>query len=400
MADTKTSDLTAVTSVSTSDLLVVVDVSDTTMAATGTNKKVTVANFMDDLTVTASQVSDFDTEVSNNSAVAANTAKVTNATHTGEVTGSGALTIASGVVDVDNLAATGTANSTTFLRGDDTWATPPSSAPEGTAVLSTGETGGVKFLREDGDGTCSWQVPAGSGDVSKVGTPADNQVGVWTGDGTIEGTAGLTYNGTALGITGNITVSGTVDGRDVATDGTKLDGIEASADVTDATNVAAAGAVMDGDFSSNGLMTRSGAGSYTVTAAPSGTVVGTSDTQTLTNKTIATESNEVNLFTETHATNHTLTAAECYGAVYYLTGAATLTLPPVEEGMSLTVITIGAVAGSVDPNASDKIWLDGTALDDGDKITNASTAGDIAVLTYYSADGWHASTNGWSDGGA
>ena len=32
---------------------------------------------------------------------------------------------------------------------------------EGTAVLSTGETGGTKFLREDGDGTCSWQTPAG-----------------------------------------------------------------------------------------------------------------------------------------------------------------------------------------------------------------------------------------------
>lgn len=46
---------------------------------------------------------------------------------------------------------------------------------------------------------------------------------------------------------GGITVSGTVDGRDVATDGTKLDGIEASADVTDATNVAAAGALMDSE---------------------------------------------------------------------------------------------------------------------------------------------------------
>ncbi len=37
---------------------------------------------------------------------------------------------------------------------------------------------------------------------------------------------------------------GLVDGRDVATDGTKLDGIETTADVTDATNVAAAGALM------------------------------------------------------------------------------------------------------------------------------------------------------------
>ena len=49
---------------------------------------------------------------------------------------------------------------------------------------------------------------------------------------------------TSLGVTNNITVGGTVDGRDIATDGTKLDGIEASADVTDATNVTAAGAAM------------------------------------------------------------------------------------------------------------------------------------------------------------
>ena len=45
-------------------------------------------------------------------------------------------------------------------------------------------------------------------------------------------------------------------------DETKLDGIEASADVTDATNVASAGAVMDGDFTANGLMKRTGAGTY------------------------------------------------------------------------------------------------------------------------------------------
>ena len=50
-----------------------------------------------------------------------------------------------------------------------------------------------------------------------------------------------------LNFTGSITLSGTVDGRDVATDGTKLDGIEASADVTDTTNVTAAGALMDSE---------------------------------------------------------------------------------------------------------------------------------------------------------
>ena len=51
-----------------------------------------------------------------------------------------------------------------------------------------------------------------------------------------------------LDVSGNIVAGGTVDGRDVATDGTKLDGIEASADVTDATNVTAAGALMDSEL--------------------------------------------------------------------------------------------------------------------------------------------------------
>ena len=36
-------------------------------------------------------------------------------------------------------------------------------APEGTAVKSTGETGGTKFLRENGDGTCSWQAQSAGG---------------------------------------------------------------------------------------------------------------------------------------------------------------------------------------------------------------------------------------------
>lgn len=55
--------------------------------------------------------------------------------------------------------------------------------------------------------------------------------------------AGLTVNGA-------IVVTGNVDGRDIATDGSKLDGIEASADVTDTTNVTAAGALMDSEVTS------------------------------------------------------------------------------------------------------------------------------------------------------
>jgi hypothetical protein len=104
--------------------------------------------------------------------------------------------------------------------------------------------------------------------------------------------------------------------------------------------------------------------------------------------------------TATAYTAGTTNAAEMYGGVIYVTGAATITLPAVSAGMSVTVITVGANAVSVDPNASDLMYLDGTALDDGDKATNTSTTGDIIVFTYYDATGWYATSNGWTDDGA
>jgi hypothetical protein len=57
----------------------------------------------------------------------------------------------------------------------------------------------------------------------------------------------LATTSTGVDVTGDITITGTVDGRDVATDGTKLDGVEASADVTDTANVTSAGALMDSE---------------------------------------------------------------------------------------------------------------------------------------------------------
>ena len=56
-----------------------------------------------------------------------------------------------------------------------------------------------------------------------------------------DGTSGNVYQSTGITIddSNNISGVGTVDGRDVAADGSKLDGIEAGADVTDSTNVLA-----------------------------------------------------------------------------------------------------------------------------------------------------------------
>ena len=78
-----------------------------------------------------------------------------------------ASNLSSGTVNVARLGS-GSSVTTKFLRGDNTWQT-VSGTPEGTAILSTGESGATKYLREDGDGTCSWQaVPAAVGGASGV----------------------------------------------------------------------------------------------------------------------------------------------------------------------------------------------------------------------------------------
>ena len=86
----------------------------------------------------------------------------------------------------------------------------------------------------------------------------------------------------------NVVVSGNVDGRDVSADGTKLDTIETNADVTDTTNVTAAGALM----TTGGTMT----GGLNITSGNLG--IGTSSPSTFTgytNVTIKGGSNGSNL---------------------------------------------------------------------------------------------------------
>ena len=78
-----------------------------------------------------------------------------------------------------------------------------------------------------------------------------DNVDIATRDGVLTSTtttanAALPKAGGAM--TGAITTNSTFDTRDVATDGTKLDTIETNADVTDATNVTAAGALMDSEL--------------------------------------------------------------------------------------------------------------------------------------------------------
>jgi len=193
-------------------------------------------------TQVASTISDFDTEVANNTAVDLNTDKVTNATHTGDVTGAGTLTIGADKVNDTHIdwgvgsnqvsavdlviADSGTiiaatevegalqenrtavnlntskvtnATHTGDVTGDGVLTIGSAKVTETMQVLadnttqdvSTAKHGyvpkgtntGTKFLRDD----ATWDTPAGGGDVSTSGTPVDNDFAKFVDGTDIEG---------------------------------------------------------------------------------------------------------------------------------------------------------------------------------------------------------------------
>ena len=106
-------------------------------------------------------------------------------------------------------------------------------AGAGAAVVDAFASLSVGALASAGavSGTTGTFSGAVSGTTGTFSSAVSGTTGTFTGN--VDFSAGID-------VTGNITVTGTVDGRDVAADGTKLDGIEAGANVTDTTNVVAA----------------------------------------------------------------------------------------------------------------------------------------------------------------
>jgi hypothetical protein len=95
----------------------------------------------------------------------------------------------------------------------------------------------------------------------------------------------------------------------------------------------------------------------------------------------------------------TLKESDMYNSLILITGATTITLPPVKPGMDAIFINADGNDQSIDPNDSDKIRLDGALLDNGDKISQTTVGYQCQLLTE-SADGFVClSVPGqWTDG--
>ena len=125
-------------------------------------------------------------------------------------------------VDIEGteIKSAGEAGNIKFLMedGDGTCSWQKATA-EGTAILSTGETGRIKFLMEDGDGTCSWQP------VTGLVTSVSGSTGAVV-DGDIDHDSLLNFASNEHFTQANITTTGTVSSgvwQGTAVDGAYVD---------------------------------------------------------------------------------------------------------------------------------------------------------------------------------
>lgn len=159
-----------------------------------------------------------------------------------------------------------------------------------------------------------------------------------------------------------------------------LDTIDALFDAGPVLKVAKGGS---GAATLTGILKGNGTSAFTAVTAPSGTIVGTSDTQTLTNKTLTnpTVTNYVETpYSANSSTAITLDLANGTVQIITLTGNATITMPTATSGKSFVMLLKQDGTGSRTVTWSTVKWAGGTAP------TITSTASRLDLLSFF-ADG-------------
>ena len=317
------------------------------------------------------------------------------------------ITSTTAELNILDISTATNASSSTFLRGDSTWAViehmPTQNAGttlaertylnfDGTHIIATDDSG-----NDQHDITLSANLQALSGLTSA----ADKGI-QYTGSGTA-GVYDLTAAGKALiddaDAAAQRTTLGLVIGTDVQAYDTDLAAI---AGLTSAANkgiqftgsgaaavytLTAAGKALLDDADAAAQRTTLGLGTIATVAAPSGTVVGTSDTQTLTNKSIDLGTNTL---TGSVAEFNSALQSESFAT---LTGSETLTNKTLSTGGSISsgfgAIDVGSSAisttGTISAGTLDVADAGKAIIPNSGGVPSLDTNGQIALGMYAGA---------------
>ena len=326
------------------------------------------------------------------------------------------ITSTTAELNILDISTATNASSSTFLRGDSTWAViehmPTQNAGtslaertylnfDGTHIIATDDSG-----NDQHDITLSANLQALSGLTSAAGKGIQ-----YTGSGTA-GVYDLTAAGKALiddaDAAAQRTTLGLVIGTDVQAYDTDLAAI---AGLTSAANkgiqftgsgaaavytLTAAGKALLDDADAAAQRTTLGLGTIATVAAPSGTVVGTSDTQTLTNKTIDSASNTLTLdlgegtLTGSVAEFNSALQSESFAT---LAGSETLTNKTLSTGGSISsgfgAIDVGSSAisttGTISAGTLDVADAGKAIIPNSGGVPSLDTNGQIALGMYAGA---------------
>jgi len=220
---------------------------------------------------------------------------------------------------------------------------------DGNAITSTDTNGNINL------------TPNGSGEVvlstATVSDLTSGRVLLAGTSGALEDSANLTFDGSTLDVTGDVTASGTVEGGTV-TDGTAS--MSAGA-ITGATNITASGTITGGTLTDGTLSANAGSITGGVAATFSGTITG----GTLTDGTAS-----FNAGALTGATTGAFGSNVTVGGTLGVTGESTLASATVSDLTSGRVVLAGT-AGAIEDSGN--LTFNGTLLDVTGNVTASGT---------------------------